>query len=363
MSGAGHVGAGRGAWRFPASEDATICVVGLSVRERIEELERSCMSGWATLSSQSKGRERGESPDPLRTVFQVDRDRILYCAAFRRLRDKTHCFIPARDADADPPFRTRLTHTLTAAQIGRTIARGLRANEDLVEAIALGSDLGGTPYGEAGEEALATMLKPPFRHDEQSLRIVEVLENSGRGLNLSWEVRDGILHHSWSMPPAATLEGQIVRLATRIALVTHDLADAFRAGLVSRDELPSAVVSVLGASAGDRVSTLVRDVIETSEGTPEVRFGNAVDEAQRRIAQFMEERIFSAEAVLGERDRAVHVVRSLVVFLMETPDWLRGAVGDGDDLEQRVVDHLSGLSDRAIGRLFTQTFMPGDRPR
>lgn len=337
--------------------------MGSSVRERVEERERSSLSGWATISSQSKGRERPEPPDPIRPAFQVDRDRILHSTAFRRLHDKTHRFVPAREVDADPPYRTRLTHALAVAQIGRTIARGLRANEDLVEAIALGADLGAPPYGYAGEEALAVMLDPPFRHDEQSLRIVEVLADGGRGLNLSWEVRDGILHHSWSMPPAASLEGQIARVATRVAIVTHDLEDAFRAGLASRDELPGEAAAVLGAETGRRVATLVGDVIEHSASTPQPGFSAPVDGAQRQLAAFLTERVAATPTMSGERDRALHVLRSLVVYLGEAPAQLPRPVVADDGVEQRIVDYLSGLGDRAAGRLFARTFMPGSGAR
>ena len=266
--------------------------------------------------------------------------------------------MPAREVDADPPYRTRLTHALTVAQVGRTIARGLRANEDLVEAIALGADLGAPPYGYAGEQALAIMLEPPFRHDEQSLRIVEILADGGRGLNLSWEVRDGILHHSWSMPPAATLEGQVARIATRIAIVTHDLDDAFRAGLLSRDELPQEAVAVLGAEPGQRIATLVADVVGHSSSTPQPDFSVSVDAAQRALATFFSERVATTPTVSGQRDRALHVLRSLVVFLSEAPGQLPRATAADDGVEQRIVDYLCGLGDRAIARLFTRTFMP-----
>jgi dGTPase len=336
-------------------------VVGLSVRERTEELERSSLSGWATKSAQSKGRERAELPDPIRTAFQVDRDRILNSAAFRRLQGKTHCFIPALDIDADPPFGTRLTHVLAVAQVARSVARGIRANEDLTEAIAFGASLGSTPYGYAGEEALAGMLDPPFRVVEQSLRIVEGLEGGGRGLNLSWEVRDGILHHSWSMPPAATVEGQIARLATRVVVVSHDLGDAVRAGMVSRDELPTEGVRVLGRTAEHRAATMIADLVRYGGSFPEPQFSAEVETAERELNLFLTRRVEGSPGVSAQRDRAKHVLQSLVVYLLEAPEQLpRSASGDG--LEQRVVDHLSSLGDRAAGRLFTRFFMPG-RPR
>lgn len=332
------------------------------MRQRTEELETSSLSGWASRSADSKGRERAEQPDPVRTAFQVDRDRLLYSGAFRRLRDKTHRFIPVRDAPAGLIYRSRLMHTLTTAQIARTTARALRANEDLVEAVALGADLGAPPYGDAAENALASMLDPPFRHDEQSLRVVEVLEGAGRGLNLSWEVRDGILHHSWSMPPAATVEGQIVRLSTRIAILTHDVEAAVRAGVVSGDEVPREWTAALGRTPHERAAAMMADAIAASTNAPHVRFSDAMTDLQGRAAAFLRERITASGAVHAERDRAQHVIRSLVVFLMENPAVLTVRRADVDSTEQRVVDHLTGLGDGAVGSLFAHTFMPGAAP-
>src|SRR6476659_9850570 len=206
-----------------------------TIRERTEELERQVLSGRATLAADSKGRERPESQHPLRTDFQRDRDRIIHSKSFRRLKHKTQVFIsPEGDH-----YRVRLTHTLEVAQIARTAARALRLNEDLTEAIALGHDLGHTPFGHLGEQALTPFLGRPFRHNEQSLRIVDHLENDGEGLNLSWEVRDGIVNHTWSMPQPSTPEAQLVRFADRIAYVNHDVDDAVRAGVIQQDELPS----------------------------------------------------------------------------------------------------------------------------
>src|SRR5437667_3765692 len=203
-------------------------------RERIEEIERRTLSERAVLSSESKGRDTAEEPHPLRTEFQRDRDRIVHSKAFRRLKHKTQVFIsPEGDH-----FRVRLTHTLEVAQIARTAARALRLNEDLTEAIALGHDLGHTPFGHLGEEALSPFLDRPFRHNEQSLRVVEHLERDGRGLNLTWEVRDGIVNHTWSMPLPATIEAQVARFADRIAYVNHDIDDSLRAGIVEPAELP-----------------------------------------------------------------------------------------------------------------------------
>src|SRR5213083_2849467 len=235
-------------------------------RERIEEIERRTLSDRAVLSAETKGREREEEPHPLRTAFQRDRDRIVHAKAFRRLKHKTQVFI----APEGDHYRVRLTHTLEVAQIARTAARALALNEDLTEAIALGHDLGHTPFGHLGEQALTPFLGRPFRHNEQSLRIVEHLEDDGAGLNLTWEVRDGIVNHPWSMPPPSTLEAKIVRFADRIAYVNHDVDDAIRAGVLDPRELPEGPVAVLGRTHGGRIDTLVTDLVESSEDRPEI---------------------------------------------------------------------------------------------
>src|SRR5438270_5743779 len=204
-------------------------------RERLEEIERRTLSERAVLAAESKGRERDEPPHPLRTAFQRDRDRIVHAKSFRRLKHKTQVFI----APEGDHYRVRLTHTLEVSQIARTAARVLGLNEDLTEAIALGHDLGHTPFGHLGEQALSPFLGRPFRHNEQSLRVVDFLEDEGRGLNLSWEVRDGIVNHTWSMPQPSTLEAQVVRFADRIAYVNHDIDDAIRAGVLDPAELPA----------------------------------------------------------------------------------------------------------------------------
>ena len=328
------------------------------VRERIEERERSSLSPWATAASGSKGRERQEAADPIRTAFQSDRDRILSSLAFRRMADKTHCFIAVDRPDAEPPFRTRMVHTLAVARVARTLARALRANEDLVEAIAYGADLGATPYGSAGEEALAGILDPPFRHEEQSLRVVETLAG-GSGMNLTWEVRDGILAHPTTRPPAATLEGQIVRLATRMAMVTDALADALSAGLLSVDELPEDALSVLGRDRAEWGTRMIGDVVEQSADRPEPTLSPEVDAAQQRLERFLRRRVLSGPAVRVHRDRAVHVLRSLVVYLLDSPERLPGRTHANEATEQRIVDLLASLGDRAATRLFVRCFTPG----
>jgi dGTPase len=235
-------------------------------RERSEEIERETLSPTATLASASKGREHDEPQDDLRTCFQRDRDRIVHSKAFRRLKHKTQVFL----APEGDHYRVRLTHTLEVSQIARTSARALRLNEDLTEAIALGHDLGHTPFGHLGEQALTPFLGRPFRHNEQSLRIVDHLENDGEGLNLSWEVRDGIVNHTWSMPQPSTPEAQLVRFADRIAYVNHDVDDAVRAGVIEQDELPNGPLEVLGATHSARINTLVTDLVGRSAGGPEI---------------------------------------------------------------------------------------------
>src|SRR5436305_7902635 len=252
-------------------------------RERLADIERRTLSERAVLSSETKGREREEPPHPLRTAFQRDRDRIVHSKAFRRLKHKTQvCLAPEGDH-----YRVRLTHTLEVSQIARTAARAIGLNEDLTEAIALGHDLGHTPFGHLGEQALTPFLGRPFRHNEQSLRIVEHLEDDGAGLNLTWEVRDGIVNHTWSMPTPSTLEAQVVRFADRIAYVNHDVDDALRADIVTTEELPRAALEVLGATHAERIDTLVADLVAMSDDRPEVALSEPVGRALHELRQFM----------------------------------------------------------------------------
>lgn len=329
-----------------------------AVRERTEDLERASLSTWATLASESKGRDRFEEADRLRTAFQVDRDRVLHARAFRRLRDKTQVFI----ASTGDYRRVRLSHTLEVAQIARTIARGLRLNEDLVEAIALGHDLGHTPFGDAGEEALSVFTEAPFRHNEQGVRVVECLERGGRGLNLTWEVRDGIVNHVPALPQPSTAEGQVVALANRIASVNHDLDDACGAGIVRPEDVPSDVVGVLGQTLGSRIATMVRDVVVTSIDQPEVHLSPAVTEAQERLRQFLVSHVYGRPAAVAERDRAVHILRSIAVFYLENPGLLPAEHHGDEPRETRVVDFVAGLTDQEALRTFARLFIPGNGP-
>jgi len=324
-------------------------------RDRLEEIERRTLSERAVLSSESKGRERGEEPHPLRTAFQRDRDRIVHAKAFRRLKHKTQVFI----APEGDHYRVRLTHTLEVSQIARTAARALGLNEDLTEAVALGHDLGHTPFGHLGEEALGPFLKRPFRHNEQSLRVVEHLEDEGRGLNLTWEVRDGIVNHTWTMPTPATLEGQVVRFADRIAYVNHDVDDAVRAGLIRPDELPKRALDSLGRSHSERIDTLVGDLVSTSADRPEIGLSEPVGPALHDLREFMFDRVYLREGTQAEQAKAVAVVRSLFSHYLEHPEEIpeeyHRAPGD---LPTRVADHIAGMTDRFALRTYERLFLP-----
>ena len=325
------------------------------VRERTEELERQLLSPRATLAASSKGREQPEDPDGLRTVFQQDRDRIVHSKAFRRLKHKTQVFVsPEGDH-----YRVRLTHTLEVAQIARTAARALRLNEDLTEAIALGHDLGHTPFGHLGEEALSPFLDRPFRHNEQSLRVVDHLERDGRGLNLTWEVRDGIVNHTWSMPLPATLEAQVARFADRIAYVNHDIDDALRAGIVEPADLPAEAIRVLGAGHGDRIETLVADLVSVSEGADEVGLSAPVLAALDELRGFLFDRVYLRPEERSEQRKAIELVRSLFAYYLDHPEGIPAEyVSTGSDLPTQIADYIAGMTDRFALRAYEQLFLP-----
>lgn len=326
-----------------------------SPRERTEEIERRILSDRAVLSSESKGRERQEEPERIRTEFQRDCDRIVHSKAFRRLKHKTQVFIsPEGDH-----YRVRLTHTLEVAGIARTLARALRLNEDLTEAIALGHDLGHTPFGHLGEEALTPFLGKPFRHNEQSLRIVDHLENDGEGLNLTWEVRDGIVNHTWSSPVPATLEGQVARFSDRIAYVNHDVDDAIRAELLSPDDLPAEPLSVLGETHSERISTMVEDLVRESEGAGEIALSPEVLAALSQLREFLFERVYLRTEARSEQEKAMGLVRSLFSYYLEHPEAVAAEYRSGPgDLPTRVADYISGMTDRFALRAYEQLFLP-----
>ena len=324
-------------------------------RARTEELERAWLSPHAVRSDTSRGRERAEEPDDLRTCFQRDRDRIVHCKAFRRLKHKTQVFL----APEGDHYRVRLTHTLEVSQIARTVARALRLNEDLTEAIALGHDLGHTPFGHLGEQALTPFLGRPFRHNEQSLRIVDHLEDEGRGLNLTWEVRDGIVNHTWSMPPPATPEAQAVRFADRIAYVNHDVDDAVRAGVLAPDELPAEALQVLGRTHSERIDRLVTDLVERSADGPALRMSDEVFGALDVLREFMFERVYLRDEARTEQEKAIALVRALFAHYLEHPEEVppeyHRAPGD---LPTRIADYIAGMTDRFALRTYERLFLP-----
>jgi len=308
-------------------------------------------------------RDRPEEPCAYRTDFQRDRDRILHSKAFRRLKHKTQVFV----APEGDHYRTRLTHTLEVSAIGRTVARALRLNEDLVEAIAMGHDLGHAPFGHAGEHALDDLLRARlgrrFQHNEQSVRVVEVLERDGRGLNLTRQVRDGLRHHTGAGRPA-TLEGQIVRLVDRIAYVNHDIEDAVRAGVLHPDALPRAEVEVLGRTTSQRLTRLVGDMVEASRAGEAIAQSDEVGQAFASLRRFMFREVYLATPARDESERARGVVQALFDWFLAHPDALPPAPPgrDDDDEVRRVTDHVAGMTDRYALRVFRQTFMPREGP-
>lgn len=326
------------------------------VRERLEKWEKEKLSPYATLASESKGRERPEQPCELRTCFQRDRDRILHCKSFRRLKHKTQVFLsPEGDH-----YRTRLTHTLEVAQIARTIARALRLNEDLTEAIALGHDLGHTPFGHAGERVLNRVSPYGFSHSEQSKRVVEVLENGHKGLNLTEEVRDGIVCHNGETK-ANTLEGQIVKFADRIAYINHDIDDAMRAGILTEDHIPRAISKVLGHSHRERIDTLIKAVVAYSNENPYVGMNDEYQAAADELRDFMFASVYTNPVAKNEEKKVDDIISMLYRHLSENPDKL-----PGDDFEwvwkeghDRVIcDYIAGMSDRFAITCFENFFIP-----
>jgi dGTPase len=333
----------------------------LKIRSWLEEREEG-LSPYAAKSRLSKGRLHPEEPSPTRTAFQRDRDRIIHCKAFRRLKHKTQVFI----APTGDHYVTRLTHTLEVSQIARSVARGLNLNEDLTEAMALGHDLGHTPFGHTGEEVLNEISPFGFRHNEQSLRVVDQIENGGKGLNLTFETREGIVKHSKSRAgifgegweTVGTLEGQICKLADAIAYISHDVDDALRAGVITEENLPSRAVSVMGKSRSERINTLVCDILDSSwdargEGLtrqriePIIGVSPSVNEAMNALRDFLFERVYNCDLVNREAGLARLVVRRLYEHFMEHEDQLPGELRLSDEpLARRVVDYVAGMTDQ-----------------
>jgi dGTPase len=339
----------------------------LSIRQQLEDRERQILAAQAAKSADSRGRMRDEPPDPVRPAFQRDRDRVIHCKAFRRLKHKTQVFF----APTGDHYRTRLTHTLEVSQIARSIAKVLQLNEDLTEAIALGHDLGHTPFGHAGERVLNDLIPGGFNHYEQSLRIVDVLENDRAGLNLTWEVRDGIAKHSKGksgMPVgadpahrASTIEGQIARVADIIAYVNHDIDDAVRAGLLREQDLPREHVAVLGANGPDRIGRMVTDVVVQSleGGLAEIRMSEQVLEATVGLRSFLFDAVYENEIATAEFRKAGGILGGLWEKVREAPgEFLDPRTIEEEGLDAAARDFLAGMTDRYTISLYEQLFIP-----
>ena len=359
----------------------------MTIREKREEWEKNALSPYASLSSMSKGRDVEEPQCDLRPIYQRDRDRILHSKAFRRLKDKTQVFLsPEGDH-----YRTRLTHTLEVSQNARTIARALRLNEDLTEAIALGHDLGHTPYGHAGERALSHALwelkkkqlteagksgteeyrlalydktgnpKTMFRHNEQSIRVVEKLEKKGEGLNLTWEVRDGILNHRSACMPS-TMEGKVVRFADKIAYINHDIDDAIRAGIISESDLPQHATEVLGHSIRDRINSMIHDIVMNSEDKPDIYMSETTREAMAELRKFMFEHVYFNSKAKEEEIRAEAMIRQLFSYYYENygelPEEYIRMISRGEPVEIVVCDYIAGMTDTYSVHMFEKLFIP-----
>lgn len=325
----------------------------MNIRESIEEREELLLSPYAAKSREAT-RDIEEEPDPLRTAFQRDRDRIIHSKCFRRLKHKTQVYIAPGDH-----YRTRMTHTLEVGQIGRTVARALRLNEDLVEAIAMGHDVGHTPFGHVGEYALREMVGH-FNHNEQSLRMVEVLEKHGtqQGLNLTKEVRNGILGHTGETVPN-TLEGQIIRIVDRIAYLCHDYDDAQRAGMLIANDLPEAVRTYFGDTPSSMITAMVKDMVEQSFDKPNIVMSREIDSTMHVFRQFMFQNVYLAPALIPDRNKAAHVVKNLFTHFMEHPEDIETYVErDGLYSTIDIIDYVAGLTDQYAIKLFKKYYLP-----
>ena len=327
-----------------------------TIREKLEERERLIFSPFATLSSETRGRLSPEEECPLRPAFQHDRDRIIHSKSFRRLKHKTQVFlVPTGDH-----YRTRLTHTLEVSQIARTISKALQLNEDLTEAISLGHDLGHTPFGHAGERVLSEILPGGFFHNQQSLRVVDLLEGNGEGLNLSHEVREGILCHTGPQLPEA-LEGQVVRLADRIAYINHDIDDAIRGGIIYPIDIPLEASQFLGFDHGSRINSLVTDIIEASRGGGKIRQSPRAAELMGQLRDFMFEAVYRSPVAKGEEHKAEDMIRRLFEYYKQDPDKLPP---DFQEIRARegvcraVCDYIAGMTDHYAVEKYHQAFIP-----
>ena len=328
----------------------------MTIRERLEQEEAQRLSPRAVCAKDTRGREKPIDPCPMRTDFQRDRDRILHSKSFRRLMHKTQVFLsPEGDH-----YRTRMTHTLEVARIARTICRGLRLNQDLAEAAAYGHDLGHTPFGHAGEKALSSMMEKPFRHNEQSLRVVDKLERGGTGLNLTYEVRMGILGHTGDFIPE-TLEGQIVRTSDRIAYINHDIDDAMRAGILTEADIPPEIAEILGHSHSQRINTLVENMIDNTIATGTLGMQPEIAQAMGRLRTFMFARVYTNPVAKGEETKAKDMLCRLFEYYMRRPEKLPADFLpqlDFDGMERIVCDYIAGMTDRYAVYKYSELFIP-----
>ena len=327
------------------------------IRENQEQWEREYLSPYASLSCESKGRDHYEAPCDIRPIYQRDRDRILHSKAFRRLKDKTQVFLTPNGDH----YRTRLTHTLEVSQNARTIAKALRLNEDLVEAIALGHDLGHTPFGHAGERALDEICPYPFEHSEQSVRLVELLEKDGRGLNLSFEVRDGIRNHQTAGVPA-TLEGKIVRLSDKIAYIHHDMDDAIRGNILQEKDIPVEIRQVLGENIKERLNHMIHDIVIHSQGKPDIMMSEDVWNAMMKLRKFLFVEVYENKAVRREEQKAILLVQTLYKHYLEHIDLLPRDylkfLNEGTEKEVVVCDYIASMSDKFAIATFESLYIP-----
>ena len=329
----------------------------MNIRESMEQRELKMLNPYASFSLYSKGRERQEEECDVRTVYQRDRDRILHSKAFRRMKDKTQVFL----APQGDHYRTRLTHTLEVSQIARTIAKALRLNEDLVEAIALGHDLGHTPFGHAGERALNAVNPDGFAHYKQSVRVAQVLEKNGEGLNLTWEVRDGILNHRTSGNPS-TLEGKVVRLSDKIAYIHHDMDDAIRGGILTEADVPKEICEVIGSSPTERLDHFIHDIVTNSMDKDDILMSEPVAEAMTKIRQFMFERVYKNPVAKSEEGKAEMLMETLyqhfLKHLDDLPEEYLNLLSVGEPREKVVCDYVGAMTDRFAIAVYEDIYIP-----
>jgi len=329
----------------------------MTIREQLEQWEQEHLSRYASLSIHTRGRLREEEECDIRPVFQRDRDRILHCKAFRRLKDKTQVFLtPEGDH-----YRTRLTHTLEVSQNARTIAKALQLNEELVEAVALGHDLGHTPFGHAGERALNRVCPLGFEHNEQSVRTVDLLEKKGKGLNLTYEVRDGIRNHQTSNTPS-TLEGKVVRLSDKIAYIHHDMDDAVRGGILTEKDIPGHIRAILGDTPGKRLDRFIHDIITNSRERDDIRMSDQVAAAMKDLRSFMFDRVYQNQEAKSEENKAEILMETLYHYFYKNiddmPREMLELIDRGEAREQVVCDYVGAMSDRFAISKYEELFVP-----